>query len=187
MKTIRLLFGMMLVFFMALMPIVAKAHKGHTGKHRNNLYTPYWIPHHIARANMRHVYFPEFEIYFDRWNGTYVYLSGRQWVATTYAPYGLRGVNFARAYKVGLSINSSRPYVYHTRHRANYSRYYRNSGYSYSYGYGYQYGHKKGHHKGYKKNGKYPNDKWDNDRRSDDNRRDDRGDRNTGRRGGRRN
>ena len=178
MKTIRLLFGSAVVFFMAFAPLSAKAHKGHNLHHGHGMYTPYWVPNHIVRAEIRHVYFPEFEIYFDRWNGTYLYFTGRRWVSSIYRPYGLRSIDFARSYKVGLAIDSPRPFVYDTRHRSNYSRYYRNNGLSHSNGHAYGYGKKKGKHHGHQKRGKRSeewerdDDRRDNDRwQSNDNRR----------------
>lgn len=167
MKTIRLLFGMAVVFFLAFAPLAAKAHKGHTSRHEHGIYSPYWVPNHIVRAEMRHVYFPEFDVYFDRWNGTYIYFTGRRWLTSPYRPYGLRPVDFARAHKVGLGINSSRPYVYHTRTYSSYSRYYRNNGYSYSYGNRYKHRHSNEYHQNGKKSQRRD---WENDRRNDNQR-----------------
>ena len=114
MKTIRLLLGLILVFSMSFAAFEAKAHKGHRGKHY--VYTPYWVPTYAVRANMRHVYFPDYNIYFDRLNGTFVYLEGRRWVVSARVPACFGRVNFARAYKVGLDLNTSRPYVYNQAH-----------------------------------------------------------------------
>lgn len=190
MKTVRLLFGMMLVFFTAFAPIVAKAHNGHANKHRHGIYTPHWVPSYVVRENIRHVYFPAYEVYFDRWNGNYIYFTRQGWITSSYLPYGLRGVNFRRAYKIGVAIDSSRPYTYNNLHRSNYRRYYGKRGYSYSDGHGYKQGNKNdhGHHKGNKKNGKYYNDiQWDNDQKEDNRRDPGRKDQNYSRRGGRRN
>lgn len=118
MKTLRLLFGMALVLFMVLAPQSADAQRGH--HERDRAYTPYWIPAHIIAANVRHVYFPEYNVYFDRRNGTYVYLEGRRWVVSRQLPYCLHSTNFVRAYKVGLHLNTARPYIYNQSHQANY-------------------------------------------------------------------
>ena len=140
MKTSRLLFGMALVSFMAFAPIATAAHKGNYDRHEHKLYTPYWVPDYIVRAEIRHVYFPKYDIYFDRWNGTYIYFTGMRWLTSPRRPFGLRTVDFARSYKVGLAINSPRPFVYHTRNTR--SSYYRKASQNFRYGYRYSYGHR---------------------------------------------
>jgi len=138
MKTVRLLLGMMLIFFMAFAPMDAEAHKGHKGKHKHRVHNPYWVPAHIIKANVRHVYFPDYNVYYDRWNDTFIYLEGRRWVVSGRVPVCLNRINFTRAYKVGLYIDSPRPYVYNRRHLADYR-----VGRSYHYDQGY---YKRGHH-----------------------------------------
>lgn len=125
MKTVRLFIGMMLVLFMALAPMEAEAQKGHRSQHRQELYTPYWIPTYMVRENVRYVYFPDHEFYYDRWEGSYIYLNRGRWIVSTRLPYFLRSVNFNRAYIVGLRSQAPRPYRFHARHRANYRRNYR--------------------------------------------------------------
>ena len=122
MKTIRLLFGVVLVLIMVSVPETAEAHRGH-GRHGVN--APHWVPAHIVRTNARHVYFPEYNVYFDRWNGTYIYQEGRRWITSAQLPLCFRGISFSRTYMIGLHLDTPRPYVHNRRHLANYrhSRY----------------------------------------------------------------
>ena len=142
MKTIRLFTVMAVVFFMAFAQ-EAKAHRGHNGSHRHGVYTPNWVPDYMVRANTRHVYFPDFELYYDRWDGTFIFLNRGRWITSTYPPVALRNVNFARAYKVGCSINTAQPYLYHARNRVNHSRYYRHPRYRRPYQKRYSYGNQR--------------------------------------------
>ena len=179
MKTSRLLFGMALVSFMAFAPIATAAHKGNYDRHEHKLYTPYWVPDYIVRAEIRHVYFPKYDIYFDRWNGTYIYFTGMRWLTSPRRPFGLRTVDFARSYKVGLAINSPRPFVYHTRNTG--SSYYRKASQNFRYGYRYSYGHR------YPSSGHYHGKpKYVHDQQQHDNKHRDQRNRNNGRRGRRR-
>ena len=189
MKTVRLLFGMVVVFLMTFAPTNAEAHRGNGGNHGHYAYNPYWVPGYVVRANMRHVYFPEYEMYFDRWNGTYIYLNHGRWQVSVQIPFELRRVNFGHAYMVGVGIDTARPYVYRTQHRYNYRRHYRQPKHDHGYYHSYKKGHAYGHHKG-KKGHEYGLNKrkdqhdghWENGRRNDQS-----GNRNNGRRGGRRN
>ena len=176
MKTSRLLFGLVLVSFMAFGPLTATAHKGHTNGHRHVTYMPYWVPNHLAGAEVRHVYFPEFDVYFDRWNGTFIYFSGNRWRTSVRRPFGIRPVDFARTYKVGLAIDSPRPYVYHTRNKGR--RYYRSLSQNYRYGYRYSYGHQNPSNREY-----YRDQDYRNERSRDEYNPDDRSSGNNGRRG----
>ena len=120
MKTVRLFIGTMLVFFMAFAPMEAKAHKGQHGKHKHGVYTPYWIPSHIATNNVRHVYLPDYECYYDRWQGTFTYVSRGRWVVNSKVPHFLKRVNLNRVYVVALRTRAPRPYTQHARYRAGY-------------------------------------------------------------------
>lgn len=117
MKRFRLLPGL-LVVLMVFASSQAEAHRGHHVRHR--VYTPYWIPAYMATMDVRHVYFPRHNIYFDRWNGTYLYRESRRWVTSRRLPSYLRRLNLARSYKVALDIHIARPFVYNRRHLAAY-------------------------------------------------------------------
>jgi len=120
MKTSRHLFGIVLMLFMVIAPQESNAHRGPHGRHV--VYTPKWIPAHMARANVRYVFFPDHNVYFDRWNRAFVYQEGRRWVARTRPPVWFSGINFNQAYMVGLNLNAARPFVYNSRHLARYRR-----------------------------------------------------------------
>lgn len=81
---------------------------------------PPWAPAHGYREKTRQIYFPQQNMYYDLNRGTYIYLSGRNWVASVGLPSIFRNVNLRVAPQVQLMLNTDRPYIYNRTHRAQY-------------------------------------------------------------------
>lgn len=120
MKTVRLLFALLMVFFLAIAPAEANRNRWHAK--RNSVYTPHWVSHHAVRTQARHIFLPDFNVYYDRANGLFIYSGRKGWRATREIPRRLRGVNLRRAYQVSLSTWSDTPERYNRRHQALYSK-----------------------------------------------------------------
>lgn len=122
----KILTATLLVFLMAAAPVDAFANnKG--GKKYNNrkayrLHTASWMPAKALRSNARHIYFPDYNVYYDRANKTYSYLNRNRWVTSVNTPNNLRRVNLAKAYTVGIGTNNSKAYLNNNTHRKIYKR-----------------------------------------------------------------
>ncbi|MGV3697851.1 hypothetical protein [Flavobacterium sp.] len=84
---------------------------------------PSWAPAHGYRANTRHIYFPQYNMYYDMNRNSYLYLNGRNWTASATLPNIYVGVNLGRAAQIQLSYNGYNPYVYNEVHVVEYRDY----------------------------------------------------------------
>lgn len=81
---------------------------------------PPWAPAHGYRAKVRHIYFPDYNFYFDLQRNVYIYLSGSNWEVSVGLPVFLSSVNLSVATKVQLELNSDMPQKYNTDHIRKY-------------------------------------------------------------------
>lgn len=81
---------------------------------------PSWAPAHGYREKTRQIYFPQQNMYYDLNRGTYIYLNGRNWVASIGLPTMYRNVNLRLAPQVQLMLHTDRPFVYNHTHRTKY-------------------------------------------------------------------
>ena len=88
---------------------------------------PHWANSNRYGANVRQVYFPEQNMYYDLHRDVYIFLNGRNWAVSASLPRIFANINFGIAPQVRLEINSDYPYRYYSRD--NYYRdkhYYKN-------------------------------------------------------------
>lgn len=105
---------------------------------------PYWAPAHGYRAHTRHIYFPQYNMYYDMNRGSYLYLNGRNWSVSATLPNLFVGVNLGRAEQVQLTYAGYDPYRYNEVHVVEYRDYCDGRHY-----------HKHDHWKKHKKHGKH--------------------------------
>lgn len=65
---------------------------------------PPWAPAHGYRH--RHVYFPQYQCYYDNYDGVYIYYSGARWIRTYSIPSFMIGVNLSAARIVELNMDN---------------------------------------------------------------------------------
>ena len=83
-------------------------------------YPPRWVPAHGYRANVRHIYFPEQNIYYDTRRDVYIYPDRGRWVTSVRLPDVFAMISLATAPKIELALNTPYPYRYNERHMEMY-------------------------------------------------------------------
>ena len=81
---------------------------------------PPWAPAHGYRAKTRHVYFPEYNFYFDVQKNVYIYLSGDKWEVSVNLPSIFEGIDLKGTAKVELELNIDTPQKYNAEHITKY-------------------------------------------------------------------
>ena len=81
---------------------------------------PSWAPAHGYRANTRHIYFPEQNVYYDLQEGVYISLSGDNWQVTANLPSIFSGVDLNIVAKVELDLSTDSPQKYNSEHKVKY-------------------------------------------------------------------
>lgn len=81
---------------------------------------PPWAPAHGYRAKTRHVYFPQYNFYFDLQRGVYIYLSGGTWQVAVNLPSTYAGVNLKVSTHVELELDTDTPHKYNADHKVKY-------------------------------------------------------------------
>lgn len=84
---------------------------------------PPWAPAHGYRAKTRHIYFPQYNMYYDTYRSSYLYLNGRNWAVSATLPSIFVGVNLGNAAQIQLSYNGYDPYRYNQVHVVEYREY----------------------------------------------------------------
>lgn len=84
---------------------------------------PSWAPAYGYRANTRHIYFPQYNMYYDMDRSSYLYLNGGNWTVSATLPNIFVGVNLGRASQVQLSYTGYDPYRYNEVHVVEYRKY----------------------------------------------------------------
>jgi len=81
---------------------------------------PSWAPAHGYRANSRHIYFPEQNIYYDVQKSIYISLSGDNWQVSVNLPSIFSGIDMSIAVKVELDLSTDTPQKYNSEHLVKY-------------------------------------------------------------------
>lgn len=104
---------------------------------------PPWAPAHGYRAQTRHIYFPQYNMYYDMDRSSYLYLNGGRWAVSATLPNIFVGINLGRAAQIQLNYAGYDPYRYNRVHVVEYREYCDNGHYHHH--------HKKDHWKKPKK------------------------------------
>lgn len=91
-----------------------------SGQRNENGGPPPWAPAHGYRAKTRHIYFPDYNFYFDVQRNVYIYLEGSNWQVNANIPIMYAGLNLKVAAKVELDLNTDTPQKYNVDHIARY-------------------------------------------------------------------
>jgi hypothetical protein len=81
---------------------------------------PPWAPAHGYRAKTRHVYFPQYNFYFDLQRGVYIYLSGSTWQVAAKLPASFAEVDLKGAVQVELDLDTDTPQKYNSEHKVKF-------------------------------------------------------------------
>jgi len=81
---------------------------------------PSWAPANGYRAKTRHVYFPDYNFYFDVQKGVYIYLNGSNWQISAKLPSLIAGIDLRSTVKVELELNTDTPQKYNDEHKTKY-------------------------------------------------------------------
>jgi hypothetical protein len=113
-----LLFTLAFMFFGTLdSPIMAQGKaKGHA-KVKKSGGPPSWAPAHGYRAKTRHVFFKEYDVYYDLEKSVYISLSGSSWVVSAQIPVKLASVNLGAAVQVEIDLEMDDPQKYYSKHK----------------------------------------------------------------------
>lgn len=84
---------------------------------------PHWAPAQGYRIETRHIYFPQYNMYYDMNRSSYLYLSGNRWTVSASIPNIYVGVNLGRATQIQLNYGGYDPYRYNTVHVVEYREY----------------------------------------------------------------
>lgn len=77
---------------------------------------PAWAPAHGYRANTRHIFFPDQNLYFDLQRNVYIYLSAGNWQVSVKLPSLYAGIDLKGATKVELELDTDTPQKYNSEH-----------------------------------------------------------------------
>ncbi len=81
---------------------------------------PPWAPAHGYRSKVRHIYFPDYNFYFDLDRGVYIYLSRDKWEVSVKLPSLYASFDLKSAVHVELELDSSSPQKYNAEHKLKY-------------------------------------------------------------------
>ena len=77
---------------------------------------PSWAPAHGYRAKTRHVFFKEYNVYYDLQKSVYISLSGSNWQVSAELPVRLANVNLSAAVQVEIDLDADDPQRYYKTH-----------------------------------------------------------------------
>jgi hypothetical protein len=81
---------------------------------------PPWAPAHGYRAKTRHIYFPEYNFYFDLERRVYIHLQAGRWTISVDLPTRLGNLNLRNASKFELELDIDNPQIYNADHQLRY-------------------------------------------------------------------
>lgn len=81
---------------------------------------PPWAPAHGFRVKTRHVYFPEYNLYFDIEKKVYIHFQAGKWTVSSDLPTRLGNINLRNASKFELDIDIDNPQIYNSEHQARF-------------------------------------------------------------------
>lgn len=79
--------------------------------------SPPWAPGHGFRAKTRHVYFPEYNFYYDLEKRVYIHFQAGKWTLSPELPSRLNNINLRNASKFELDLDSDSPQIYNAEHQ----------------------------------------------------------------------
>lgn len=79
---------------------------------------PPWAPAHGYHAKVRHIYFPDYNVYYDLRKGTYIYQVEARWVRSSQIPTGIRLTQLKNSRQVEIRIHTNNPQNYRGLHGA---------------------------------------------------------------------
>ncbi len=82
---------------------------------------PPWAPPYDNVSTVRYYYLPDYDVYYDVWDGLFWYLGpDGVWISTPQPPPQCAGVDLSGAFIVLIDRNISRPWLNEAYYRANY-------------------------------------------------------------------
>jgi len=108
---------LLIIAFLAFFTFLAESLMAQGHHHRGG--RPDWAPAHGQRAKMkaRHIYFPEYNFYYDLHRDAYIYLERGAWRISIHRPRFLRYIDMGNSIQVALVLNSDTPFYYNRAHR----------------------------------------------------------------------
>lgn len=98
----------------------------HKGKAKKEQGPPPWAPAHGYRAKqeVRYIYFPEHNIYYDQKSGIYISLKGKNWEVSAEIPLSLNSEQLKVSTQIALdlSFDSENPQKDNRRHKKLYRK-----------------------------------------------------------------
>jgi hypothetical protein len=91
---------------------------------------PAWAPPYSDTQFVRYYYLPDVEVYYDVWNGEFVYLHDGNWLFTTSFPQMYPGFDLYNCFVVVLDSRVYEPWMHHHIYVSHYPRYYYHSVYN---------------------------------------------------------
>ena len=115
MKTKNRFIGLLILMILILAPtmVVSGQKNGKGGP-------PPWAPAHGYRAKTRHVYFPDYNFYFDVQKNVYIYLIGDRWQVSVELPSIYAEINLRNVLTVELELETDTPQIYNAEHITKY-------------------------------------------------------------------
>ncbi|MFN6946967.1 MAG: hypothetical protein ACK4ND_18635 [Cytophagaceae bacterium] len=83
---------------------------------------PPWAPAHGYRAKTRHIYFQDYDTYYDLQRGVYISLGNGRWEVSARVPSPLKGVNLKLANQIELDLDLDDPQRYYNDHKVKYPK-----------------------------------------------------------------
>jgi len=81
---------------------------------------PNWVPAKGYRHETRHIYFPDYNFYYDNHRNVYIYFNNGKWRVNSNLPVIYSRYNLRKAMQVELNLNSNYPQRYNGQHRTKY-------------------------------------------------------------------
>jgi hypothetical protein len=81
---------------------------------------PPWAPAYGFQADTRHIFFPEYNIYFNLETGVYISRNGNRWEESSRLPKNITWIDLRRAEKVELKVDTHAPQRFNPVHRLGY-------------------------------------------------------------------
>lgn len=78
---------------------------------------PAWAPAHGYRAKTRHVFFKEYDVYYDLQRSVYISLSGSNWVVSAEIPAKIANVNLSAAVQLEIDLDADDPQRLYRNHK----------------------------------------------------------------------
>lgn len=81
---------------------------------------PSWAPAHGYRAKTRHIYFPEYNLYYDIQKKNYIYLNNGKWTFGTKIPTTITNIRLSKSTQIELDFYGDSPQHYNNSHKTKY-------------------------------------------------------------------